>query len=442
MTAGTPELPDAVPDGNPHYIRAVTELGNEQEVQAQEDIYASNGMKLVAKGTLVNRDLFERLIKHKLKVPLDLQLAAEKQVDAAALAADAAGLLEQDTLLRQLANRAGDALNVKHGFARMKLPPPLNFRLTVMRSQRAELFQHSLRCGLIAHAVAIRMKLSEADQQAILLAALCHDLGEMHTDPALLAPGRRIEPDERRYIRVHPITSYVLLRDLAAPPVASMNAVLQHHERLDGSGYPYGLSDTRITPLGRLMAVVEVTETVLRRFDPQRLTILLRLNRSRFDAQVADTVCDLLRSQLMDKSAVLEEENSLRQLDRLRDLLHIWDTVQAFIEGRTAEKSKARDSLTFLVDRMREFHSVMRQTGIDTDDIESNLNLARQDPLVLNEMKTVLDELVWRMNEIALEIDLKKPELDELSQITLSNFVDALRMKPEQGENGAQSPSP
>lgn len=427
MSANPLQLPDDIPDGNPHYIQAVTELGDEQEVKAQDDIYASNGMKLVAKGTRVNRDLYERLTRHKLKAPLDFQLGAEHQIDSAELAVEAGKLLEEDSLLERLASRSGDLLSVKHGFAQMKLLKPLNFRLTVMRARRKELFRHSLRCGLISHAFAIHLKLSLADQESLLLAAMCHDLGEMHTDPALLAPERRILPDEQRYVRVHPITGYVLLRDLTAPPVDCMNAVLQHHERLDGSGYPYGLSANKISRLGRLLAVVEVAETMLRRYDPRRLDILLKLNHARFDSQVVSALRDLMHNEFKETDAPLIEDNYLNKLDQIGEMLHAWSGFSDFFEKESAEHDDAQEALAFLFTRMREFRSVMLQAGIDADDVESILNMVREDTELLNEMQATLDELVWRMNEIANEIEAKALRLNDSTQIALSNFIAALR---------------
>lgn len=427
MSANPLQLPDDIPDGNPHYIQAVTELGDEQEVKAQDDIYASNGMKLVAKGTRVNRDLYARLTKHKLKAPLDFQLGAEHQIDSAELAVEAGKLLEEDSLLERLASRSGDLLSVKHGFAQMKLLQPLNFRLTVMRARRKELFRHSLRCGLISHSFAIHLKLSLADQESLLLAAMCHDLGEMHTDPALLAPERRILPDEQRYVRVHPITGYVLLRDLTAPPVDCMNAVLQHHERLDGSGYPYGLSANRISRLGRLLAVVEVAETMLRRYDPRRLDILLKLNHARFDSQVVSALRDLMHNEFKETDAPLIEDDYLNKLDQIGEMLNAWIGFSDFFEKESTEHDDAQEALAFLFTRMREFRSVMLQAGIDADDVESILNMVREDTELLNEMQTTLDELVWRMNEIANEIEAKALRLNDLTQIALSNFIAALR---------------
>jgi len=192
----------------------MTEMGEEREIVAHEDIYAANGMKLFAKGARINRSQYDRLNLHKLRVPLDLVLSTERPVDAAQLTNEANKLLASDSATARLADRTGDPLGFRHGLGALALPRPLAFRLTVMHEKRLALFQYSLRTALATFALAIRLGLSNRDKHDLLLVALCHDLGEMHTVPALLAPGHRITPQERRYIHVHPITSYVVLRDL------------------------------------------------------------------------------------------------------------------------------------------------------------------------------------------------------------------------------------
>ena len=59
------------PDENPHYLRAVTQVGDVQEVIAHADIFESNGIKLVAKGARIDSRLFQRLTQHRRAAPLD-----------------------------------------------------------------------------------------------------------------------------------------------------------------------------------------------------------------------------------------------------------------------------------------------------------------------------------------------------------------------------------
>ena len=61
-----------------HYLKAATALGDSQKVLAHQAIYSSNGIKLVERGLRVDSGLFERLINHRLQVPIDESLSAEK----------------------------------------------------------------------------------------------------------------------------------------------------------------------------------------------------------------------------------------------------------------------------------------------------------------------------------------------------------------------------
>ena len=81
-------FPERLPE-SPHYLRAVTELAQRRAVVAQEAIYAEGGIKLVEKGTRIDGRLYDRLVQHKLREPIDSHLAAEDTIDHAVLVAAA-----------------------------------------------------------------------------------------------------------------------------------------------------------------------------------------------------------------------------------------------------------------------------------------------------------------------------------------------------------------
>lgn len=423
------ELPDAVPDESPHYIRAVTAFGEDHPIVATEDIYASNGTKLLASGSPVNETLVERLARHKLRTPLDHSLAAADQLSARALAEDASQFLSKTPLIGRVTARTGDPQAVRHLLVTLDLPKPLWFRLTVMRARHADLFRHSLQAALVSHAIGLVQGLRRDDLRALLIAALCHDLGEMHTDPALLAPGRLIQPHERRHIHVHPITGHLVLRDLyPEAPRASLTAVLQHHERLDGSGYPHGLRGELIAPLSRIVALAEMAATMLRRDHPQRLDVMLRLNHSRLDPRAVGALRELLRPEYRTQHAPPSDARLESQFLLVSNALDAWRTFQSFLEQVAPDgASLERDALAFLNERMRELRSMLLQAGIDANDFESCLLLAREDLAVHVELEATLGELLRRMADIANEIERRAPRLDDLAQVTLASLIDALR---------------
>jgi putative two-component system response regulator len=118
---------------------------------------------------------------------------------------------------------------------------------------------HQQRVASLAGAIARRMVLPPETIRAIELAGIMHDIGKIRIPIAVInRPGDLLET-ERELLKIHPKIGYELLKTIPFPmPVADI--VLQHHERVDGSGYPLGLTGTQIMLEARILAVADVTE--------------------------------------------------------------------------------------------------------------------------------------------------------------------------------------
>jgi putative nucleotidyltransferase with HDIG domain len=120
---------------------------------------------------------------------------------------------------------------------------------------------HQKRVANLAGAIAKEMNFSKEQIDAIVMAGIIHDLGKMSIPAEILSkPGRLTEP-ELNIIKTHPQVGYDILKTIEFPwPVAQI--VLQHHERLDGSGYPQGLLGAEIIMEARILAVADVVEAM------------------------------------------------------------------------------------------------------------------------------------------------------------------------------------
>ena len=388
-----------------HFVQAVTRMGDDREVVAAEDIFEIHGVKLLARGSRINSTVLDKLLGHRLREPIDRKLTVETGVSAADLATAAAQVVDTDAWWRRLAARSGDAMAIRHGLSRLKIPAPLCFRLTVLREQRPDLYFHSLRTALLSHYLALRLGLAATDTERLLLAALCHDLGELHTDPAILAPGHRITDEERRFVYVHPVTGYLILSQIPAVHPDVARAVLHHHERLDGSGYPSRLRGDAISRLARILIVADVAETILARFaDKRRLSALLRLNLSKYDVRAVSMLHDLLLvgPDPARENAALPPGALNRQLALLSGLLSGWARFRMSLDEPAMAAAGA--SLDFLFERIQNLNSTLRQFGFDPDSFETLSKLAREDPEIASELAVVVDEMTFQLGEIAREI--------------------------------------
>ncbi len=120
---------------------------------------------------------------------------------------------------------------------------------------------HQKRVTKLACAIATRMGITEGQLAGLRVASLMHDIGKMAIPAEILSKPGRLSPNELNLIKEHPATAYGILKGIDFPwPVAEI--VLQHHEHLDGSGYPRGLKGDEITIEAQILAVADVVEAM------------------------------------------------------------------------------------------------------------------------------------------------------------------------------------
>jgi putative nucleotidyltransferase with HDIG domain len=120
---------------------------------------------------------------------------------------------------------------------------------------------HQRRVSELAMAIASELGLPPVHVEGVRVAAMLHDIGKIYVPPEVLAKRAVLSDFETRVIQAHAQAGHDLLRDIEFPwPIAAI--IGQHHERLDGSGYPNGLTAERILPEARILAVADVVEAM------------------------------------------------------------------------------------------------------------------------------------------------------------------------------------
>jgi PAS domain S-box-containing protein len=120
---------------------------------------------------------------------------------------------------------------------------------------------HEQRVSQLAAAIAAELGMSDEAVEAVRMTAVIHDVGKIYVPAEILSKPGRLNELEFRLIQMHPQVSFDILKVIDFPwPIAAI--VLQHHERLDGSGYPQGLTAEHIRPEARVLAVADVVEAM------------------------------------------------------------------------------------------------------------------------------------------------------------------------------------
>jgi HD-GYP domain-containing protein (c-di-GMP phosphodiesterase class II) len=125
-------------------------------------------------------------------------------------------------------------------------------------------YGHCRRVARHARLLAKAAGLSEWEQQKVEYAALFHDLGKIGIPDRVLLKEGKLTPDEAAIIREHPVKSVEIIQPLARIPFfeSTIPGVLHHHERIDGCGYPYGLSGDDIPVIARIILIADTYDAM------------------------------------------------------------------------------------------------------------------------------------------------------------------------------------
>lgn len=424
----TEQLAQQLLEENSHFVKAVTDVAEQREVVASEDIYARNGMKLVSSGTRLTGKFYERLIEHKLLKPIEQSLSMADTLDCARLVSLAHDEARRIPSLAPLLDQPDSLERLQLVFGDLQLPAPLTLKLSVMQQDRPQLFQHGLITAMISTVLGISGKLPRKDLQTLALASIFHDLGEMCIDPAILRPEHRLTTEERRHLYTHPITGYLTLHEFTEIPQGTATAVLQHHERLDGSGYPYRLSGEQIGTVSRYLAVAEVAATLLARDGAdKRINMKLRLNRKKYDAQAVALVCQLFSDSKLPPAQPPEEVVMMTRLAQAGKLFEDWIVLRKTLTP--ADVSAA----PFIVERVDGLRMMLLETGFDPCRLEDALALTgSDDPEIVLEQTVLIDELEWQFKALSREVERKLFDREMKLSAGLKNGFDEWLTKVRQ----------
>ncbi len=181
----------------------------------------------------------------------------------------------------------------------------MNGLLTAMRNTVEDLYGHVHRVGRLSVALGEVLGLGETQLRNLATAGVFHDVGKIHIDPAILSKPGPLTGHEVTEIRKHPELGYAMAVDHLDPEVAL--AILHHHERWDGGGYPHGLTGEEIPRLARVVLVADAFDAITseRSYQPAMpvdyaIAEIVSCSGSQFDPEVVEALLVLASRDFSD----------------------------------------------------------------------------------------------------------------------------------------------
>jgi HD-GYP domain-containing protein (c-di-GMP phosphodiesterase class II) len=167
--------------------------------------------------------------------------------------------------------------------------------MQMMYASDPDLSGHGSRVATFAAPLGSHLGLSRDEQRQLHVAAHLHDVGKVHVDPRVVQKPGPLTDAEWVQMRTHPVAGFRIVDGLVHATIA--NIVVSHHERFDGSGYPFGLQGEEIPYLARILLVADAYDAMTshRPYQPAlapdvALAELQRCAGTQFDPQVVQAM--------------------------------------------------------------------------------------------------------------------------------------------------------
>lgn len=314
----------------------------------------------------------------------------DSDLDIAALSTRAAALAREAGAFKTFLDALGHSPAALEAIGNVTLGRTATQELTRMRAQLPTLFDHSLKVTLISVSLARAVGMSSADQATVALAGLLHDIGEMRIDAAIVGASRPPSPEEWRQILAHPVIGKVVLEEGGDTAADVARAVAEHHERIDGSGYPAGKSKDELSLAGQVLAVGELVGGITERYGLDYLEVVLKAQSRKLHGGLVMHALEGVKVGGAASAPAAEAGLAVKYAALLEPLLARWNDMSLSTDTR------ARPGYRQLADAVADVRRALLSAGIAPDP-KSVANFLQMVPEAEAEVTGLLRESLYEL---------------------------------------------
>jgi HD-GYP domain-containing protein (c-di-GMP phosphodiesterase class II) len=245
-----------------------------------EDLFNEKGVLICSKMTLIDEKLHKKLLHHNCRVRVIVnstrttlnelsETIASKEDKSFDFTDEIKNQAKEsiETIFDNLDDPEHVVDTARHLSSKLcehiKSSKDIGINLEKLKVSDDYTFKHSVDVGTMASLLATHMKKSDKFIQEVMIAGILHDIGKSKIPNAILNKPGKLTDEEFEIMKKHPIYSYYLLKDCTDIPESVRQAVINHHENVDGSGYPRGLTDDKIGEMAKILAISDVFDALV-----------------------------------------------------------------------------------------------------------------------------------------------------------------------------------
>lgn len=256
-----------------------------------KSIIGDNGLVLLNAGNVLTPSLLTRMVDlgfqgAYIDNPVFSDIQVEDIIDTQ---------LSMDAFAALASNNIEKAVSLAKKMLReLKYKEVVNVDLLDIKSDKNYVFKHSISVAVFSIVIGIGLQLNEEQLENLAIAGLLHDIGKLHIDKSILYSKNKFSTADMDEMKKHPIIAYEMLKEQPLVSSVSRNAILFHHENINGTGY-YQNANEQIGIFPRILRVADVYDsmTTLKKYrasnsPAEAIEYIMAHAGSLFDSDVVD----------------------------------------------------------------------------------------------------------------------------------------------------------
>ncbi len=440
-TQETADFRTSQPDPYAKYLANANKGGG--GVISTEDIFDSSGQLLIRQHSNIDERYAQRLLQHRLLKPLEEQVKVKNCLTNADFLVEYSHFFESHRDISAVQRHLRFTRKLEQLIQGMNLPPVLAQKMTVMKMCLPEQFQKALFSSWLAALIAREMSLDKEDVCAAFISGLVHDIGFLHISPEVLNKKGEVNANDWRTIQSHVVIGQVVLKSYPELPESVARAVLEHHERCDGTGYPAAKDEDSLSVIGQIVAMSDALQAL-------RMSVFtkagrnfrdalpfLRLNSNTHYYDIYRVTVDIIRKSGLQPTPVAHPQGNSQYISllvrRINHLKQVVDAMKQIVDILRGIEYGPKGRVC--VRTFNQLLTTITTSGMVRDELSDWMGLIddRIDESVLieiNEIELMQNELIWQIGSAQRTFNAfleRECNVDTQMQSTLRRCNDDLR---------------